>query len=154
MQIRRFRPEDADVLWELVYNTVHKINACDYTQEQVDAWAPQHPDKVWWCRELTDKSPLILHNGNAIYGYADVQKNGHINHFFVAHNCQRQGKGTVLLNSLVDNALAMGLKQLTVEASITARPFFEHHGFVVIKKKTDAILRGQRFCIFDMRRLL
>lgn len=154
MQIRRFRPKDAEALWELLHNTVHKINARDYTQEQVDAWAPQHLDRVWWYRELAEKSPLILHNDNAIYGYADVQRNGHINHFFVAHNCQRQGKGTILLNLMAYNALAMGSKQLTVEASITARPFFEHHGFVVIKKETDAILRGQKFCIFNMHKLL
>ena len=154
MQIRRFRKEDAGALWELVFNTVHQINAGDYTEEQGDAWAPKNLDKIWWSRELSEKSPFILHTGNVIYGYADIQENGHINHFFVAHDCQRQGKGTILLNVLAENALAMGLKKMTVEASITARPFFEHHGFVVIKRETDAILRGQRFCLYNMRKYI
>ena len=154
MQIKRYRKEDADSLWQLVFNTVHRINAADYTPAQINAWAPQEPDRAWWERELSEKSPLVLCEGDAVYGYADVQPDGHINHFFVAHDCQRQGKGTVLLKALIDAGRTMGLKSMTVEASVTARPFFEHHGFVIFKEETDAVLRGETFHLFCMRKIL
>ncbi|WP_436922622.1 GNAT family N-acetyltransferase [Klebsiella pneumoniae] len=154
MKIRRYRQGDSEKLWELVFNTVHLINVLDYSHDQVNAWAPKDIDMDWWKKELSDKSPFILCNDERIYGYADIQKNGHINHFFVAHDCQRQGKGTILINTLIDHALEMGLKKLSVESSLTAKSFFEHHGFTVVKEEHDAYLRGQKFLIFNMRKEL
>ena len=39
MQIRRYTPEDLPQIAELFYNTVHTVNARDYTREQLDVWA-------------------------------------------------------------------------------------------------------------------
>lgn len=38
MQIRKYRPSDCRELAELFYDTVHTVNAGDYTKEQLDAW--------------------------------------------------------------------------------------------------------------------
>jgi len=40
MLIREYRPEDCRMLAELFYRTVHQVNARDYTQAQLEAWAP------------------------------------------------------------------------------------------------------------------
>ncbi|EOV8988149.1 GNAT family N-acetyltransferase [Cronobacter dublinensis] len=154
MKIRCYQQDDSEKLWELVFNTVHLINSNDYSQEQVNAWAPKNVDMDWWRQELSEKAPLVLCSDQRIYGYADLQKNGHINHFFVAHDCQRQGNGTILINALIADAERMGLKKLSVEASLTAKAFFEYHGFVVVKEEHDACLRGQNFLIFNMEREL
>ena len=37
MQIRKYRPSDCRELAELFYDTVHTVNAGDYTKEQLDA---------------------------------------------------------------------------------------------------------------------
>lgn len=39
MVIRKYRPSDCERLAELFYQTVHAVNARDYTKEQLDAWA-------------------------------------------------------------------------------------------------------------------
>lgn len=39
MIIRAYRPEDCGEMAELFYNTVHTVNAKDYTKEQLDVWA-------------------------------------------------------------------------------------------------------------------
>ena len=154
MQIRRYAPGDTETLWQLVFNTVHKINSRDYTPEQVNAWIPKEMDKSWWENEFSDKLPFILYDENSVYGYADVQRNGHINHFFISSSCQREGKGTALLNKLIHHAIGMGLKEVTVEASITAKPFFEYHGFIVVREEKEAQLRGQVFHVYFMKRIL
>lgn len=87
MQIRRYTPGDTEVLWQLVFNTVHKINSRDYTPEKVNAWIPKEMDKSWWVNEFSDKLPFILYDENYVYGYADVQRNGNINHFFISSSC-------------------------------------------------------------------
>jgi len=39
MIIRKYQPSDCKELTELFYNTVHIVNAKDYTKEQLDVWA-------------------------------------------------------------------------------------------------------------------
>lgn len=39
MQIREYRTSDCKQLAELFYDTVHSINAKDYTEEQLNVWA-------------------------------------------------------------------------------------------------------------------
>lgn len=44
MIIREYRLTDCKELTELFYNTVHIVNAKDYTKEQLDAWATGQVD--------------------------------------------------------------------------------------------------------------
>jgi len=44
MTLRGYRPQDCALLAGLFYDTVHTVNARDYTLEQLDAWATGHPD--------------------------------------------------------------------------------------------------------------
>lgn len=39
MLIRKYHSSDCPKLAELFYNTVHTINAKNYTKEQLDVWA-------------------------------------------------------------------------------------------------------------------
>jgi len=39
MFIRKYKTSDCRHLAELFYNTVHSVNAKDYTDEQLDVWA-------------------------------------------------------------------------------------------------------------------
>ncbi len=39
--VREFQTTDVDQIMVLVYETVHAVNAQDYTVDQLDAWAPK-----------------------------------------------------------------------------------------------------------------
>jgi len=41
MFMRRYQPEDCAALAKLFYDTVHSVNAKDYTLPQLVAWAPE-----------------------------------------------------------------------------------------------------------------
>ena len=38
MEIRKFKPGEEQEIWELFYNTIHKVNIKDYSREQINAW--------------------------------------------------------------------------------------------------------------------
>ena len=38
MQLREYLPSDCAQMAELFYQTVHSVNAKNYTKEQLDAW--------------------------------------------------------------------------------------------------------------------
>ncbi len=70
---------------------------------------------------------------------------------FVHPAHQRLGVATALLATVESVAREQGLSRLFTEASITARPFFERHGFRVIRQRT-VHRRGQDLTNFAMEK--
>ena len=48
MQLREYQPSDCAQMTELFYQTVHSVNAKDYTKEQLDAWVIGEVDLQAW----------------------------------------------------------------------------------------------------------
>src|SRR5690606_28996913 len=71
----------------------------------------------------------------------DVQQDGYIDHFFVSGTHARQGIGTMLMARIHEEAMVLGLTELTSHVSKTAEPFFTLHGFHVVERRFP-MLRG------------
>lgn len=74
--IRKFKSNDAKALFNVFYSAVHDIAINDYTDEQLNAWAPADYDLNVWTNKLKILQPFIIENDNEIVGYADIQVNG------------------------------------------------------------------------------
>ena len=46
MRIRRYEPDDLSQITALFYDTVHAVNAADYSPEQLDAFFPEAREAV------------------------------------------------------------------------------------------------------------
>ncbi|MEH2394342.1 MAG: hypothetical protein V7K21_22670 [Nostoc sp.] len=44
MRLRTYEIGDTEEIMKLFYDTVHEVNIHDYTEKQVDAWAPANMD--------------------------------------------------------------------------------------------------------------
>ena len=141
MEIRRFQPGDEAGLFRVYFTAIHQIASRDYSREQIDAWAPADLDKAQWAARIQQIQPFVALLHNQIVGYADIQPDGYIDHFFVSGDHPRQGIGTQLMVRLLEEARSLGLKTLTSNVSKTAEPFFAFHGFEVVKRN-HPILRG------------
>lgn len=148
--IRKYNKSDASELWSIFYHTIRKVNICDYSQAQVEAWAPDDFDSELWQRKMNELSPFIAEIDDNIVGYADLQKNGLIDHFFCHSDYQRQGVGRCLMEHIIKIARLQGISRLYSEVSITARPFYESFGFYVVKDQSIE-LHGQKLanCIME-----
>lgn len=54
MDIRQYQQSDCKELTELFYNTVHTVNAKDYTKKQLDVWATGQVDLEKWDLSLQE----------------------------------------------------------------------------------------------------
>ena len=135
MLIREYRLSDTKAIMKLFYNTIHEINICDYTQEQVDAWAPKNMDYDVWHKRLQAKLPYIAENNGEIVGFGELEADGHIDCFYCHSKYQRKGIGSTLLSYIENTAKLQGIKRLYTEASITAKPFFQTKGFNVVREQ-------------------
>lgn len=152
MFLRPFRPADKRTLQQLFFDTVHTVNARDYSQEQLDIWAPEEPNREAWAR-LDVQFCFIVEYQKIIVGFASLSQEGLIDFLFVHKDFQGRGIASTLLKQLERIARKRGLTQLTTEASITALGFFEKIGFKTISENKK-ILRGTEFRNFLMQKPL
>ena len=135
MQIRPFRPDDLRPLVTLFTETVHRINSRDYTPEQVAVWAPRGEDWPRWQNRFKDLRTLIAESEGTRIGFAAYTIEGYVDFLFVHHEHQRRGVARALLREVEDQLCALGVRRATVHASVTARPFFEAMGYVVLEQR-------------------
>jgi putative acetyltransferase len=153
MQIRKYEIADTAQIVQLFYDTVHQINIHDYTKAQVDAWAPADINIEIWIKSLSSKLTFVAEDGGIIVGFGQLETNGHIDCFYCHKDFQRKGVGTQILEHIESKAKDLGIDKIFTEASITAKPFFERHKFIAIKKQAVE-RRGQKFINFIMKKNL
>lgn len=93
MQIRKYRPSDCRELAELFYDTVHTVNAGDYTKEQLDAWATGHVDLEAWDRSFREHHTLVALEDGAVIGFGDIDGSGYLDRLYVHPALSGQGRG-------------------------------------------------------------
>lgn len=131
MLIREYRPSDCKILAALFYNTVHTVNAKDYTKEQLDAWATGTVDLEKWNQSLTEHYSLVAVDCERILGFGDIDKEGYLDRLYVRSDYQGKGVATAICNQL--EQLVPG--NIVTHASITARPFFEKRGYRIVREQ-------------------
>jgi GNAT superfamily N-acetyltransferase/aminoglycoside phosphotransferase (APT) family kinase protein len=139
VQVRCYQDGDAKHIASIFYNTVHTVNAKDYTKEQLNAWAPYYDNYAVWQEKYAKLNPFVATIDGTIVGFAEFEPNGHIDCFYVHHEFQGAGVGTALMGEIEMEAREKLLPRIYAEVSITARPFFVSKGFQVIKQQTVGI---------------
>lgn len=156
MLIRPYRPDDALALLQVFRAAVRTTAAGDYSAEQIDAWAPAEIDaqlRERWIERMRAIGPFVAEVDGAIAGYADVQADGYIDHFYVAPAYGGRGVGAALMARLIATARARGLQRLESDVSRTAQAFFTRFGFEVVAQQRP-VVRGVEVPNARMRAVL
>lgn len=153
LRIRDFQPADALEIMRLFHDTVHTINARDYTPEQIEAWAPAILDEPSWHKRLRANFTFVAESGGQIVGFSELERNGHIETLYVHHQHQGMGIASRLMSEMETRARAFGARQLFTEASLTAYPFFQRRGFKLVRAQ-DVERHGVSLRNFVMQRVL
>ena len=132
MELRKYRPQDCAEMARLFYDTVHTVNAADYTEEQLNAWATGKVDLEKWDASFQEHDTLIAVEGSRIIGFADMDSNGYLDRLYVHKDFQGKGVASALCDRLEQKNTGTGF---VTHASITARPFFEKRGYKVVKEQ-------------------
>ena len=153
LTIRSFKATDAPALRALKYTTIRQVNRKDYTEQQLLAWAPDEYDEADWLQRISAMNLLVATLDGVIVGFADVQDDGYIDHFFCHLDYQGQGIGKALMNEILAISQLKSVKRLYSHLSITARPFFVRYGFYVVREQ-QVDIRGEILTNFVMERLV
>lgn len=144
VRIRPWRAGEEWALHTVYHSAIHGLAVRDYTPEQIEAWAPSTIDDALrerWVARIRAIAPYVAEVEGNIAGYADVQADGYIDHFFVAAAFSRQGVGSALMEHLHAVARTARLATMSSDVSRTAQPFFRRWGFVVVEERKP-VVRG------------
>lgn len=131
MTIRNVQPGDGREMAELFYNTVHKVNAKDYTPQQLAVWATGEMDLERWEESFLGHCSLVAQDETGVIGFGDIHADGYLDRLYVRWD--RQGQGVA--RELCDRLEQVAPGTVTTHASITARPFFEARGYQVVRQQ-------------------
>ena len=121
MIIRKYVSTDCKQVADLFYETVHSVNAKDYTIEQLDAWADGSADLEKWDKSFIENYTLVAVEDNCIVGFGDIDRTGYLDMLFVHKDFQGQGIASAICDSLEKTITT---DKITTHASITAKPFY------------------------------
>lgn len=137
--LRPYRPGDGPLLAALFYQTVHTVNARDYTPAQLEAWAPSPgapspgtADPAAWEQSFQGRRALVAEVEGQIAGFGDLDpESGYLDRLYVHKDRQGQGVASALCAAL---EAASRAGKVYAYASLTARPFFLHRGYRVLRE--------------------
>lgn len=132
IKIRAYQPADLDAVWQLFKTTVRVVNRRDYTSAQLSAWVG--PETVLvrehWQKSLLAHVTVVAEYQNQLVGFADMTATGYLDRLYVHAAFQGCGIATQLLQRLETQVKVTSYQTY---ASLTARPFFEHRGYHVVR---------------------
>lgn len=132
MIVRKYEPSDCKHLAELFYETVHTVNAKDYTEEQLNVWATGNVDLEAWNESFLEHYTVVAVENDIIVGFGDMDETGYLDRLYVHKDYQNRGVATKICDEL---EAAFKVDKFNTHASITARPFFEKRGYQVVKEQ-------------------
>ncbi len=152
--IRPYEYTDAAETLAVFILAVTETASADYTAEQVQAWAqPERRDVGTWHAAMLARSSIVATIGGVLAGFSDGSPDGDLDMMFVSPRHQRRGVARQLLAHVEARARSEGTPALSVDASITARSFFERHGFTV-EAEQHPVKAGVELTNYKMRKEL
>ena len=137
--LRPMLPADVPVLAAIFQASIEELAEEDYDGGQRNAWAAAADDEEAFGAGLKACLTLVATVRGAPVGFIALEGREHVKMLYVYPPVARQGVGALLYDAIEKLAVARGAKTLTVDASDTAKPFFEAKGFEAQRRQTIMI---------------
>jgi len=131
MTIRPVQDEDYDVIAQLRHNTILNVNSKDYPDHIIQAWVDKF-DMAKFKAEQCKRWVMI--GDNDIIGFCSHELSGELTRVYIHQDHLRRGIGSQLIAIAEASMKDLGLRKAFLESTITARAFYENHGYQVTEQ--------------------
>ena len=137
--LRPLLAADVPLLAEIFRTSIEGLTADDYSEAQQQAWASTADDEEDFGARLAGQLTLIATLDGSVVGFASLKGKDALDMLYVHPAVAGQGVGTMLADALERLAAARGTSHLSVDASDSARGFFERRGYVPQRRNTVSL---------------
>ena len=139
LALRPFLPADAPLLREIFRDSVEQLTAEDYNETQREAWASAVDDAAIFGKKLSGQLALVATMEGSPVGFASLAGKDKVDMLYVHPAAAGQGVGSMLIDALEKLAGGRGALKLSVDASDTARGFFEKRGYTAQQRNSVSV---------------
>jgi putative acetyltransferase len=133
--LRPFLPADLPRLAAIFRASIEELTADDYNESQQAAWAA-FADEDSFGEKLAHDLTLVALLQGEVAGFASLRAPDHLDMLYVDPQVVGRGVASTLCEALEKLAGARGATKLSVDASDTARGFFEKRGYQALHRQT------------------
>ncbi len=152
MPIRLAKDEDFAAIARLHRQTIRNVNSKDYDKDIVDIWssntnAQKFRDSAHKCKRW------VATENSKVVGFCDHGKQCELWGLYIHKDYIGKGIGSRLLKKAEESMKKGGCKKISIKSTLTAREFYEKHGYKVVKKDSHQI-ENRKIPIFIMEKPL
>jgi putative acetyltransferase len=158
IDIRFARSEDARGILETHYSAVHGTAARDYPLEIRRRWStPVTHERIdqYVRNALPNETTVVADLDGKIAGFGVIiESNNELRAVYVSAEFGNRGIGSALLQELERLAKERGCRELNMDSSLTAAPFYLHHGYEELERADHTLSTGDKMACVKMRKVL
>jgi len=139
LALRPMLPADVPLLRGIFRDSIEQLTDEDYTEAQQEAWASIADDEAEFGKKLAGQLTLVATLEGSLVGFASLAGKDRIDMLYVHPAATGQGVGVMLVDALEKLASSRGTAKLAVDASDSARGFFEKRGYVAQQRNSISV---------------
>jgi len=143
LALRPFLPADTALLREIFRDSIADLTDEDYSEAQQNAWAAAADDEAAFGKRLGSQLTLVSTLEGSAVGFASLASGDKIDMLYVHPAAVGQGVAAMLIDALEKLAGSRGAAKLVVDASDSARGFFEKRGYIAQQRNT--VMSGEEW---------
>ena len=151
MKIREYNFDDAEAHAKVHRESVRGIASKDYRDEIIEAWTAKEPeespldeDKVRFVAETKE---------GEVVGFSDYDKEtNELSGLYVKPEYSGKGMGEKLSQKVEENARKYGLDHLWCKSTVTAKDFYQKHGYKITEETIHELEEGIEMKAFKMEK--
>jgi GNAT superfamily N-acetyltransferase len=153
--VHPMQPDEARRFLEIHHESVRGLAATDYSPPVIDAWAAPITDERLQCFLQNRDAEIRLiaeMDGEPVGIGALVVANSELRACYVLPSATRRGVGAAIVAEIERLAHEHGLRELHLESSVTAEPFYVALGYRVERRGEHRIAPGVAMAAITMRK--
>lgn len=124
---------DLKEITNLFQQTIRSVASKDYSAQEIDSWSEGAKNTDNWLKRIDTHYYLLVKMDDVLVGMASMDKSGYLDVIYIHHEYQGKGIATELLSKMESKAKKDGHQKITSDVSITAKPFFVHKGYTIVR---------------------
>lgn len=135
IKIYRATKHDVGMITQLFRDTIQNVNSKDYPKDEIDDWSSWWTDHDKWQERIEKQYFIKAMIEDKIVGFSSLAADGYLDFMFTHKDYQGQGVASNLIRKIEKKAKGQGNDLIYSDVSITAKGFFERHGYIVEKQQ-------------------
>ncbi len=135
LKIYRATKQDIGTITQLFRDTIQNVNSKDYSTDETEDWSSWWTAHDKWEEKIEAQFFIKAILEDKLVGFSSLTTDGYLDFMFTHKDYQRRGVAGNMIRIIERKAKEQGNEVIYSDVSITAKRFFEKHGYVVEKQQ-------------------